>query len=89
MNREAGGPAHLRDRITPHIDSGGRDGTLAFSQSDLSMSASNNQQARIFIIEDDPIMRGMVVDYLEQHNMRAVSASGAARVDPSFRRKRA
>jgi DNA-binding response OmpR family regulator len=40
------------------------------------MSATNNQQARIFIIEDDPIMRGMVVDYLEQHNMRAVSASG-------------
>jgi len=76
MNREAGGPNYLRDRITPHIDSGGRDGTLAFSQSDLSMSASNNQQARIFIIEDDPIMRGMVVDYLEQHNMRAVSASG-------------
>ena len=76
MNREAGGPAYLRDRITPHIDSGGRDGTLAFGQSGLSMSASNNQQARIFIIEDDPIMRGMVVDYLEQHNMRAVSASG-------------
>jgi DNA-binding response OmpR family regulator len=40
------------------------------------MSASNNQQARIFIIEDDPIMRGMVVDYLEQHNMRRCSASG-------------
>ena len=75
MNREADGPAHLKDRIAPYID-GGRGGTLAFGQSDLSMSASNNQQARIFIIEDDPIMRGMVVDYLEQHNMRAVSASG-------------
>ena len=76
MNREAGGPDYLRDRIIPHIDTGGPDGTLIFGQSDLSMSASNNQQARIFIIEDDPIMRGMVVDYLEQHNMRAVSASG-------------
>jgi two-component system OmpR family response regulator len=76
MNREAGGPAHLRDRIIAHIDSGGRDGTLAFGQSDLTLSASGNPQARIFIIEDDPIMRGMVVDYLEQHNMRAVSASG-------------
>ncbi len=76
MKRESSGPAHLKDRISSYIDTGGRDGTLAFGQSDLRVSASNNQQARIFIIEDDPIMRGMVVDYLEQHNMRAVSASG-------------
>ena len=76
MNREAGGRAYLRDRVTVHIDTGGGDGTPAFGQSGLSVSASNNQQARILVIEDDPIMRGMVVDYLDQHNMRAVSASG-------------
>ena len=76
MNREAGGRAYLRDRVTVHIDTGGGDGTPAFGQSGLSVSASNNQQARIFVIEDDPIMRGMVVDYLDQHNMRAVPASG-------------
>jgi DNA-binding response OmpR family regulator len=76
MKREADGPAHLKDGVASYIDAGGRDGILAFGQSDLSMSASNHQQARVFIIEDDPIMRGMVVDYLEQHNMRAVSASG-------------
>jgi len=37
---------------------------------------AHNQPARIFIVEDDPIMKQMVGDYLEQHNMRVVSASG-------------
>ena len=63
-------------RVPRFLDRTVRDGSPAFGQSDLNMSATNNQQARICIIEDDPIMRGMVVDYLEQHNMRAVSASG-------------
>jgi CheY-like chemotaxis protein len=69
MNREAGIP-----NPAPYLDRNGRNGTLAFSQSDLT--AANNQPPRIFIVEDDPIMKGMVVDYLEEHNMRAVSASG-------------
>jgi two-component system, OmpR family, response regulator len=41
-----------------------------------SVSTANNQSARILIVEDDPIMKQMVGDYLEQHNMRVVSASG-------------
>ena len=69
MNREAGIP-----NLASYLDRNGRNGTLAFSQLDLT--AANNQPARIFIVEDDPIMKGMVVDYLEEHNMRAVSASG-------------
>jgi len=40
------------------------------------MTAANNQPARVFVVEDDPVMLRMVGDYLEQHNMRAVSASG-------------
>jgi DNA-binding response OmpR family regulator len=40
------------------------------------VSTANNQSARILIVEDDPIMKQMVGDYLEQHNMRVVSASG-------------
>src|SRR6266850_7457815 len=62
------------DAIAPYV--GGRNGTTAFGQSDPSMSAADNQPARIFIVEDDPVMLRMVGDYLEQHNMRAVSASG-------------
>jgi DNA-binding response OmpR family regulator len=40
------------------------------------VSGANNQPARIIIVEDDPIMKEMVGDFLERHNMRAVSASG-------------
>jgi DNA-binding response OmpR family regulator len=40
------------------------------------MSKAANQPARICIVEDDPIMKNMVGDYLRQHNMRVVSASG-------------
>ena len=54
MNREIGGPTHLKDRIASYLDLGGQNGTAAFGQSDLSMSAANNQPARIFIVEDDP-----------------------------------
>jgi two-component system, OmpR family, response regulator len=40
------------------------------------MTAASNQPARIFVVEDDPVMLRMVGDYLEQHNMQVVSASG-------------
>ena len=53
-----------------------RNGTSAFGQSGLNMSKADNQPARICIVEDDPIMKNMVGDYLRQHNMRVVSASG-------------
>jgi two-component system, OmpR family, response regulator len=76
MNPEAGGPAHRKDRPGSYVDGGSRNGILASGQSNLGMSAANNQPARIFIVEDDPIMKGMVGDFLERNNMRAVSASG-------------
>jgi two-component system, OmpR family, response regulator len=76
MNRAVSGPNHLNNEIASYLDRGGRNGTPAFDQSEFSTSAANNQPARIFIVEDDPVMLRMVGDYLEQHNMRAVSASG-------------
>ena len=76
MNREAAGPSHLKDKIVSYLNRGDRNGTAAPGQSDLSVSMAHNQPARIFIVEDDPIMKQMVGDYLEQHNMRVVSASG-------------
>ncbi len=39
------------------------------------MNAASNPPARIFVIEDDPVMQRMVEDYLEQHNMRVASGS--------------
>jgi DNA-binding response OmpR family regulator len=40
------------------------------------MSEESSQPAHILIVDDDPTMRHMVIDYLEGHNMRVVSASG-------------
>jgi two-component system, OmpR family, response regulator len=76
MNRAVSGPSHLKDEIASYLDRGGRNGTPAFDRSEFSTSAANNQPARIFIVEDDPVMLRMVGDYLEQHNMWVVSASG-------------
>jgi len=36
----------------------------------------SSRPALILVVEDDPVMREMVVNYLEDHNMRAVGASG-------------
>jgi DNA-binding response OmpR family regulator len=40
------------------------------------MNDLNGQTARILVVEDDHVMRHMVVGYLEDHNMRGLSASG-------------
>jgi len=40
------------------------------------MSDASSQPVRILLVDDDPAMQQMVVNYLEEHNMRAVSASG-------------
>jgi two-component system, OmpR family, response regulator len=85
MNRGAGGPSHLKDDIASYLDRGGQNETPASGQSDLNAgAAANNQPARIFIVEDDPVMLRMVGDYLEQHNMRVVSASGRREMAQHF-----
>jgi two-component system OmpR family response regulator len=76
MNGAASGPFHLKDETASYFDRGGRNGSRAFGQSDLTTGAANSRPACIFIVEDDPVMLGMVGDYLEQHNMQVVSASG-------------
>src|SRR5262250_1269768 len=40
------------------------------------MNDDTNLTARILVVDDDPLMKQMVVNYLEEHNMRAFSASG-------------
>src|SRR5438045_9059569 len=60
----------------PCIDQDVRDGTSAVGRSDLTTSAADSRPARILIVEDDPVMLRMVADYLDQHNMHAVPASG-------------
>jgi DNA-binding response OmpR family regulator len=76
MNHEAGGLDHPEDRIFPNSERGDQNGTAALDQSASSPNSANHRQPRICIVEDDPVMLRMVGDYLEQHNMRAISASG-------------
>jgi two-component system, OmpR family, response regulator len=73
---EQNGPASMgtRREMVGLVDRGGRNGLPAFGQSDPG--TTDNRPARIFIVEDDPVMLRMVADYLEQHNMHAVPASG-------------
>jgi DNA-binding response OmpR family regulator len=76
MNHEAGSLSHLKDRIFSNLEKGNQNGTRALDQSESSPNAATHQPARICIVEDDPVMLRMVGDYLEQHNMRVISASG-------------
>ena len=48
------------------------------------MNAVSNQPAHVFIVEDDPVMLRMVGDYLEQHNVRVISASGPQEMRQHF-----
>jgi two-component system OmpR family response regulator len=40
------------------------------------MSAAGGEPAWILVVDNDPAINRMVVDYLENRNMRAISASG-------------
>jgi hypothetical protein len=61
----------------PFTDQAVPDGTSVFRPSDLITSAADHSRpARIFIVEDDPVMLRVIAEYLEQHNMHAVPASG-------------
>jgi two-component system, OmpR family, response regulator len=58
------------------LDQAVREGVAGFEWTTPSLSTAGNRPARICIVEDDRVTRHMVGDYLEQHNMRAVAASG-------------
>jgi DNA-binding response OmpR family regulator len=61
-----------------NIGAGGRDSEQrrAFGGDDPVMSAASGEPPQILVVDDDPVMNRMVVDYLENRNMRAISASG-------------
>jgi two-component system OmpR family response regulator len=48
------------------------------------MSDDNSQPVRILVVDDDPAMQQMVVNYLEEHNMRAVTAAGRRDLTSQF-----
>jgi two-component system OmpR family response regulator len=54
----------------------GHDKRSAFDRHGQDMTDESSPPVHVLVVEDDPAMRQMVVNYLEDHNMRAVSASG-------------
>jgi DNA-binding response OmpR family regulator len=63
-------------RIAAHLERPIREGVAGFERTAPALSTGANRTARICIVEDDRVVRQMVGDYLEQHNMRTVAASG-------------
>jgi DNA-binding response OmpR family regulator len=53
-----------------------REGVAGFERTAPALGTAVNRPARICIVDDDRVLRHMVGDYLEQHNMRTVAASG-------------
>src|ERR1700682_2311094 len=53
-----------------------RDERLAFERPDRAQSDQSRGSVRILVVDDDPMLRQMVVNYLNENNMRAVSAAG-------------
>jgi DNA-binding response OmpR family regulator len=84
MSREPASRCKLKEAIALDHDSGRRNATPAFGQTGSNISAGESRPARIFVVEDDPVMLRMIGDYLEQHNIRAVYASGRQEMIHNF-----
>jgi two-component system, OmpR family, response regulator len=67
------------DRDTPAIGDqaiGLGDHVEGLARSDENGAPERVQPTRVLVVEDDRTMRHLVVNYLEEHNIRAASASG-------------
>jgi DNA-binding response OmpR family regulator len=53
-----------------------RDERLAFERPDRAQSDESRGSVLILVVDDDPMLSQMVVNYLNENNMRAVSAAG-------------
>ena len=58
-----------------YVDTSHRDGFSARGQWG-AITGESRRVVRILVVESDPVLRQTVVDYLDDNNMRAVSASG-------------
>jgi DNA-binding response OmpR family regulator len=76
MNSELDGRDPLQDKIALYISVGDPGAARAVGRSGRGMNDEIGQPVRVLVVDDDPVMKEMVVNYLEQHNMRATAASG-------------
>jgi len=54
------------------------------SRSDQDMNDETGQSIRILVVDDDPAMQRMIVNYLQEHDMQAAVASGQQEVIEQF-----
>src|SRR5260221_218900 len=66
----------MTSKVVPFIDAVDRDGRPSIGGYDQLMNDDSSRSVRILVVDDDPAMREMVVNHLEDHRMRAVGASG-------------
>src|SRR6266851_5753912 len=76
MKSELDGRDPLQDKIALYISVGDPGAPRAIGRSGRGMNDEIGQPVRVLVVDDDPVMKEMVVNYLEQHNMRATAASG-------------
>ena len=52
------------------------DEMISIQTVDREMTDEGNPATRVLVVDDDPLMNQMIVDYLREHGMPALSASG-------------
>src|SRR5690242_8526948 len=68
MNGEGARIDRMRGDMA-HLDASNRDRRRAPRQHDQPMSEESSQPVRILVVDDDPSMRQMVVNYIDENNM--------------------
>jgi two-component system OmpR family response regulator len=71
-----GGAHRIDDRHALAAGKVGRDPSRELGRDVLVGSPVSGEPAQILVVDDDPVMKCMIADYLEDRNMRAISASG-------------
>jgi two-component system OmpR family response regulator len=84
MNGETSGFEYVRGRVALHRDEVGRHGRPVLVRSDQSIASEGGRPMRILVVDDDPVMNRMVVDYLEEHSMHALCAYGRREMTRHF-----
>jgi CheY-like chemotaxis protein len=71
-----GGAHRIDDRHALAAGKVGRDPRRELGRDVLVRSPVSGEPAQILVVDDAPVMKCMIADYLEDRNMRAISASG-------------
>src|SRR5258708_37102821 len=69
-------PCRMMGRVVPSLEAVGRDGRPAFGRNGQLVSGDSSRSGGILVVDDDPAVRQMVMNYLASHHMRALGAPG-------------